>query len=59
MDNGVRVYVDNDNESVGKKIRESAKAKVPYSIVIGDKEVSTGRRTPRIRDDWQVGEEGK
>ncbi len=59
MDNGVRVYVDNDNESVGKKIRESAKAKVPYSIVIGDKEVSTGKTTPRIRDDLQVGEEGK
>ncbi len=55
----VRIYVDNDNESVSKKIRESAKAKVPYTLVVGEKEVSTGKTTPRIRDDLQVTEEAK
>jgi threonyl-tRNA synthetase len=35
---GVRVEVDLSNESVGKKIREAEKSKVPYMVVIGDKE---------------------
>lgn len=53
---GIRVKVDNNNESVGKKIRDSAKAKVPYTLVIGEKEVNSGKVTPRIRDDLQVQE---
>lgn len=48
---GLRVYVDNTNESVGKKIRESEKMKVPYTIVIGEKELQSGETTPRIRSD--------
>ena len=35
---GIRVEVDDSNESVGKKIRGAEKSKVPYMIVIGDKE---------------------
>jgi len=54
---GLRAFVDNDNESVGKKIRESAKAKVPYTVVVGEKEISTGKVTPRIREDMQVSQE--
>ncbi len=53
---GLRVVVDNSNESVGKKIRESEKAKVPYTIVIGEKEVETGETTPRVRGDLTVQE---
>ena len=56
---GLRIFVDNDNESVGKKIRESAKAKVPYTLVIGEKEVASGKTTPRIREDLQVSKESK
>ncbi|MFT4532052.1 MAG: threonyl-tRNA synthetase [Candidatus Saccharimonadales bacterium] len=52
--NGVRVYVDNDNESVGKKIRQSELAKIPYTLVIGEKEVANGIVSPRIRGDMQV-----
>ncbi len=51
---GVRVHVDNDNESVGKKIRSSAKAKVPYTIVVGEKEVADGTVSPRLRQDIAV-----
>lgn len=48
---GLRVTVDNDNESVGKKIRNAELMKVPYSIVIGDKEIEAGKVTPRVRSD--------
>lgn len=51
---GLRVGLDLEAESVGKKIRSSATDKVPYTLVIGDKEVETGEVTPRIRDDLNV-----
>lgn len=35
---GFRVEIAQENESVGKKIRSAEKAKVPYMVVIGDKE---------------------
>ncbi|HET7630342.1 MAG TPA: threonine--tRNA ligase, partial [Candidatus Saccharimonadales bacterium] len=51
---GIRVAVDDSHESVGKKIRLSELAKVPYSLVIGDKEIETGELSPRIRSDLAV-----
>lgn len=48
---GVRAYLDNSSESVGKKIRAAEVWKVPYSIVIGEKEVESGEVTPRVRAD--------
>jgi len=51
---GVRLEVDNANESVGKKIRAAEIAKVPYVIVIGDKEITSGEVVPRIRKDMAV-----
>ncbi len=51
---GLRVGLDESNESVGKKIRSAEVMKVPYVIVIGDKEVKSGRLTPRIRSDMEV-----
>ena len=57
-DLGLRMYVDNSNESVGKKIRAAELAKVPYTIVLGDKEIETGEVTPRIRKDMVVQESG-
>jgi threonyl-tRNA synthetase len=56
-DMGLRITVDNANESVGKKIRESEKMKVPYTIVIGEKEVETEETTPRVRSDLLVQQE--
>jgi threonyl-tRNA synthetase len=48
---GLRVELDNSNESVGKKIRDAEVMKVPYTVVIGGKEVESGRLSPRGRKD--------
>jgi len=46
---GLRVGVDSMPESVGKKIRAAGLAKVPYTLVIGEKERETGQVSPRLR----------
>jgi len=51
---GLRVTVDNNNESVGKKIRSAEIWKVPYTVVIGEKEIAGGELAPRIRSDLVV-----
>jgi threonyl-tRNA synthetase len=51
---GLRLFVDNSNESVGKKIRSSEVAKVPYTIVIGEKELQSNEVVPRIRKNIAV-----
>lgn len=56
IERGLRVVADNENESVGKKIRNAEKAKIPYMLVIGEKEIETGNVTPRVRGDLQVQE---
>jgi threonyl-tRNA synthetase len=56
---GIRVSVDNGNDSVGKKIRSAETWKVPYSVVVGDKEVAEGNVTPRIRADLAVDDEAR
>lgn len=54
QEKGVRISVDDANESVGKKIRAASTMKVPYTLVIGEKEVAEGKLIPRIRDDLMV-----
>lgn len=54
---GIRAEVDNANESVGKKIRGSEVWKVPYTIVIGEKEIESRQVMPRIRGDLAVNAE--
>jgi len=39
--NGFRVEVDHNNETVGNKIRKAVNEKVPYVLVIGDKEMES------------------
>ncbi|MEO5691179.1 MAG: threonine--tRNA ligase [Candidatus Saccharimonadales bacterium] len=51
---GLRVTVDDDNQSVGKKIRDAEMWKVPYTLVIGEKEVQAERLKPRVRSDLAV-----
>ncbi len=48
---GVRVEMDVTPESVGKKIRGASMAKVPYTIVVGEKEAEGVEVTPRVRAD--------
>ena len=57
LDQNLRIEVDNSNESVGKKIRSSEMMKIPYTIVLGEKEIVSGAVTPRIRDDLKSGAE--
>jgi threonyl-tRNA synthetase len=46
---GWRVEFDGRNEKLGYKIREAQLAKIPYALVIGDKEVAAGTVAPRRR----------
>lgn len=55
---GVRATLDDSNESVGKKIRDAEVMKVPYTVVVGDKEIKSGQVTPRIRTDLGKSEKG-
>lgn len=52
----VRAVLDNDNETVGKKIRNAESWKVPYTVVIGQKEIESGELVPRVRKDMEVSE---
>ncbi len=52
---GVRAEVDSRSEKLGFKIREAQMQKVPYMLVIGDKEVQGGGVAPRKRDGTQLG----
>lgn len=46
---GVRVELDDRNESLGKRIRAAKEMKVPYVIVVGDKEKDSGNLTVETR----------
>ena len=46
---GVRVEVDERNEKIGKKIREATLAKVPYMLVVGDRDMENGTVSVRTR----------
>jgi threonyl-tRNA synthetase len=48
---GLRVRVDRSNEKLGKKMAVSRLARVPYRIVIGDKEVAANTLSVRTRDE--------
>jgi threonyl-tRNA synthetase len=50
----LRVTIDNNNESVGKKIRSAEIWRVPYTVVIGEKEIASGQLLPRVRSDMDV-----
>jgi threonyl-tRNA synthetase len=48
---GIRSELDDSNESVSKKVRDAEHMKVPYTIVVGGKEVESGQVSPRVRSD--------
>lgn len=48
-ESGIRVQVDAANETVGYKIRKAEKMKVPYMLVIGDKETKSTKLHVRVR----------
>ena len=46
---GLRVQLDDRNEKLGYKIREAQMLKIPYMLVVGDKEAESGTVAPRRR----------
>lgn len=51
-----RVELDDENESLGKKIRKCKVEKIPYFLVIGDKEVAEKKVTIESRDAGNLGQ---
>jgi threonyl-tRNA synthetase len=52
---GLRVEVDHRTESIGRKIREAELEKVPFMLVVGDREVEAGEVNVRRRDGGEGG----
>ncbi len=51
----IRAEVDTRNEKVGFKIREAQLSQIPYMLIIGDKEVESGKVSVRSRDKGELG----
>ncbi len=52
----IRAELDESNESLGKKIRNAKTEKIPYMLVIGDKEVADSKVTLESRDNGNLGQ---
>ena len=52
---GIRVDVDDRNEKTGYKIREAQLSKVPYMLIVGDKEVQDNTVSVRDRKEGDLG----
>ena len=54
-DMGMRVEVDDRNEKIGYKIREAQVQKIPYMVIIGDKDIENNTVSIRHRKDGDLG----
>jgi threonyl-tRNA synthetase len=45
---GLRVRLDDENKTIGYKIREATLQKIPYLVIIGDKEVQASKKSPYL-----------
>ena len=52
---GFRVEVDYRNEKIGRKIRDAQVEKVPYMVVVGDRDMENGTVSPRHRSEGDLG----
>jgi threonyl-tRNA synthetase len=50
FEEGIRVELDDRRETLGYRIRDNQLKKVPYMLIIGDKEVESKRISVRTRD---------
>lgn len=55
LDAGIRVEADSRNEKLGYKIREAQLEKIPYMLVVGEKEAETGTFSVRKRGEGDIG----
>ncbi len=54
--NGFRCEIDLRNDKIGYKIREATLQKIPYLLIVGDKEIDTNTITVRRRDGSDLGQ---
>ena len=52
---GLRVELDERSEKIGYKIREAQLQKIPYMLVVGDKEAESGTVSVRMRGEGDIG----
>ena len=55
QDANIRVEYDNRNEKIGYKIREAQLEKIPYMLIIGDREAEQGKISVRSRKEGDLG----
>jgi len=55
-ENNLRAEIDIDNKPLGAKIREATLQKIPYMIIIGEKEVNNEKITVRTREGKDLGQ---
>jgi len=53
---GIRAQVDDAKETIGKKIRASETMKVPYAVILGDKDIAAGVVSVRKRGGEDLGQ---
>ena len=53
-ENGIRIKVDSRADRMGAKIRDAEKLKIPYMLVVGDREEEAGTVAPRLRTGAQL-----
>ena len=56
LENEIRAEIRNDNETISKKIREGEIQKIPYLLVVGDKEIKAKSVSIRKRKQGNIGE---
>ena len=52
---GIRVEIDDRSEKIGKKIRDTELMKVPYMLVVGEKEMNENSVSLRIQSKGDQG----
>ncbi len=55
MDSDVRVFIDDRNEKVGRKIRDAEIKHIPYMIIVGEKEQASGNISVRRQGEGDLG----
>ena len=55
LDHGIRVEMDIRSEKIGYKIREAQLEKVPYMLIVGDREAESGKISVRSRSKGDLG----
>ncbi|HAA80816.1 MAG TPA: threonine--tRNA ligase, partial [Thermoanaerobacter sp.] len=55
LENDIRAELDDRNEKIGYKIREAQLQKIPYMLIVGDKEVEQGTVSLRSRKEGDLG----